>query len=245
MKSPRWYSRSGDARWEGDVRHARRDKALPSVTSIIEMWPKSWLEPYIQRQMWQAAITTPRTPQMTDDEFFEECLKWSEEHRTKAADRGTRIHRCIHGTQKPEPDIAPFFDAWSKWNSGQAHDYAEWQEKTLVSLEHGYAGQADRLIVRIHPKPETWILDDFKTSAVKDKKRPPFYDNFAIQLAAYRHCLAKDRPIQCRSIVINTLEPEAPYVRVWSPEEIEQGWQRFKLCYEMFVSFKNYDPRKP
>lgn len=238
MKAPRWYDKDGTARWEGDVRHARKTGAFPSVTSIIEMWPKPWLEPYIQRQMWQAAITTPRQPQMTDDEFFDECLKWSEEHRLKAADRGTRIHRCIHGTQKPEPDIAPFFDAFVKWDNNEG-GAPIWQEKTLVNSVWAYAGQADRLVEKL----DGVCLDDFKTSAVKDKSRPPFYDNYPIQLAAYRTAWAQPG-VKCRSIVINTLEPEAPYVRVWSPEELDEGWHRFKLCYEMFVSLKKYDPRK-
>ncbi len=86
-------------------------------------------------------------------------------------------------------------------------------------------------------------LDDFKTSGVKDKAKPPFYDNYPIQLAAYQTAWAQPG-VRCRSIVINTLEPEQPYVRIWTPEEIEEGWERFKLCYEMFVSVKRYDPRK-
>lgn len=203
------------------------------------MWPKGWLEPYVKRQMWEAATTTPRTPQMTDEEHWEACLKWSDEHRDRAADRGTRIHRCIHGAHKPEPDIAPFFDAWAKWNEQEGGSVL-WQEKVLVNPVWGYAGQADRLVETM----ECEYLDDFKTSAVKDKKRPPFYDNYAIQLAAYSHALDSTLP-KCRSIVINTLEPEAPYVKVWSADEIAEGWHRFKLCYEMFVSLKQYDPRKP
>ncbi len=239
MKSPRWYGHNGEARWEGDVRHARKERAFPSVTSVIEMWPKGWLEFYVKRQMWEAAITTPRAPGMTDDEFWEACLKWADEHRERAADRGTRIHRCIHGVQKPEPDIAPFFDAFEKWNANEGGAVL-WQEKTLVNQVWCYAGQADRLVEMLDGE----YLDDFKTSAVKDKKKPPFYDNYPIQLAAYKTALAKPG-VKCRSIVINTLEPEAPYVRVWSREELEEGWNKFKLCYEMFVSFKNYDPRQP
>jgi len=239
VKSPRWYDRDGTARWEGDVRHARKSGALPSVTSICDMWPKGWLEPYVKRQMWEAAITTPRTPQMTDEQHWEACLKWSDEHRDRAADRGTRIHRCIHGTQKPEPDIAPFFDAWAKWNEHEGGAVI-WQEKTLVNFGNGYAGQADRLVETMDGD----YLDDFKTSGVKDKSKPPFYDNYAIQLAAYHAALPMRAGVRCRSIVINTLEPEAPYVRIWSDEEIAEGWHRFTLCYEMFVSLKRYDPRK-
>ncbi len=239
MKSPRWYDKDGTARWEGDVRHARKTGAYPSVTSVIEMWPKGWLEFYLKRQMWEAARTTPRGEGVTDDQDFEACCKWADEHREKAADRGTRIHRCIHGAQAPEPDIAPFFDAWTKWNE-TAGGNVLWQEKTLVNPVWCYAGQADRLIETMD-----WIyLDDFKTSAVKDKKKPPFYDNYPIQLAAYRTAWAQTG-VRCRSIVINTLEPEPPYVKVWTEEELAEGWERFKMCYEMFVSIKRYDPRKP
>jgi hypothetical protein len=239
MKSPRWYDRNGEARWEGDVRTARRENALPSVTSICDMWPKGWLEYYVKRQMWEAARTTPRARDTTDDQDFKACCQWADEHRERAADRGTRIHRCIHGTQKPEPDIAPFFDAWSKWNASENHQVL-WQEKTLVNLECGYAGQADRLLTG-----GNWqILDDFKTSAVKDKRKPPFYDNYPIQLAAYREALPNPHAVTCRSIVINTLEPEPPYVRVWTVDEIAEGWKRFRICYEMFASLKNYDPRE-
>ena len=238
MKSPRWYNRSGEARWEGDVRHARKEAALPSVTSICEMWPKPWLEYYVKRQMWEAATTTPRSPNMTDDQHFDACVKWSDEHREKAADRGTRIHRCIHGTQGPEPDIAPFYDAFRKCDTIEGGAVI-WQEKTLVNSVCGYAGQADRLIETMDGN----YLDDFKTSAVKDKKKPPFYESYPIQLAAYHTALAQPG-VKCRSIVINTLEPEPPYVKVWTREEIEEGWRRFKLCYEMFVSLKHYDPRE-
>src|SRR6266851_4814467 len=171
-KTPRWYERDGSAKWEGDVRNARRNKLLPSVTSICDMWPKGWLEYYVKRQMWEATITTARAKEMGDEEFWQECLKWSDEHRERAADKGTRLHRCIHGTQKPEPDIAPFFDSWAKWNAFENADVV-WREKTLVNLECGYAGQADRLLVTDGNRQ---ILDDFKTSAVKDKRKPPFYD---------------------------------------------------------------------
>ncbi len=239
MKSPRWYGRDGSARWEGDVRHARKEKALPSVTSVIDMWPKGWLEPYIKRQMWEATVTTPRTSAMGDEEFWQACLKWADEHRDRAADRGTRIHHCIHiSGRQPEPDIAPFFDAFEKWNANEGGAVL-WQEKTLVNVAGGYAGQADRLVETM----DGLYLDDFKTSAVKDKSKPPFYDNYPIQLAAYHKALAQPG-VQCRSIVINTLEAEAPYVRVWSESELFEGWERFKLCYEMFVSLKHYDPRK-
>lgn len=238
MKSPRWYNRDGSARWEGDVRHARKESALPSVTSICDMWPKPWLEYYVKRQMWEAAITTPRAPGTTDDQHFDACVNWSEEHRDRAADRGTRIHRCIHGTQEPEADIAPFFDAFEKWNANEGGAMI-WQEKTLVNSVWGYAGQADRLVEKLDGN----YLDDFKTSGVKDKSKPPFYDNYPIQLAAYHTAWAQPG-VKCRSVVINTLEPEQPYVKVWTADEIAEGWHRFKLCYEMFVSLKRYDPRK-
>ena len=77
---------------EGNLRDARKVGGLPSPTTVLGILSSHALKYYFRRQMWEATITTPRPAGMSDDDYWNECQKWADEHGRTARDKGTDFH---------------------------------------------------------------------------------------------------------------------------------------------------------
>ena len=88
------------------------------------------------------------------------------------------------------------------------------------------------------------VLLDFKTQKVRkrnDKWAPSFYPNYARQLAAYAACLTPEPRIL--SVVINSVEPMAPFEKLYSKEAQEEAKEAFLAIANYWCVDKKYDPR--
>lgn len=211
------------------LRDARKLHLLPSVTSILKVWPKSALDAWKQTQLVLAALTLPKLPEEALDAFAARVVEDSKQQAIKAAEFGKSIHKAIEyyhagGEDGVTTDNFAFLKTYIRWATDHVTN-VKFAEKILVN-QGFYAGTAD-LLADLDGKP---MLVDFKCRTVKDPSKPPIYDTDAMQLAAYVQCLEHDCQ-QAASVVINAKEPSEPIVRIWSKEELDDAWMDFEACW--------------
>lgn len=244
-----WYRPTGEPVYDINIRTARKDGLFPRVTNIIGLYPKPFLDSWKIEQAILAALTLPRIENEPLEAFAKRVVDDSQRQTKDTAEWGTQFHSYIERIMAgagvvPEElnSFQPFVYNWSQWFHAQVQEVLA-LERVVVSNAYGYAGRMDHL----------WVMDgevmvaDTKTRSVKGGK-PAFYDEQAMQLAAYGRCLPNmelPAPTCYMSVIVNRDRPEPPYVKIWKPEEIELGWQRFRACFELWKAVQSYNPAAP
>lgn len=176
---------------DGDLRDARKVGGLPSPTTVLKILTSPGLQWYFKRQMWEAAVSTPRTPQMSDEEHWKLCQKYADEHGKAARDKGgdfhtmvQQLHLAIVGRRStlivpPGHPLHPQITAYWQW-------YEQNVEETLL-VEHkckgdGYGGQLDHM-ARMRDGRVACL--DAKTQDISKRKNFEHYPEWGVQLGAY------------------------------------------------------------
>lgn len=240
-KQIRWYNpRTGRSCHGADLRAARREGLVPSVTEVMAIMAKPWLERWKQEQCIISALTLTRHPDECDDEFCDRILMDSEDKARRAAGFGTEIHAACEvinkGGAKPRPDspiLQHIEHYWNWWLKNVTHVVAA--EEVVVNPEAGYAGRCDMEAYLIE---HNHVVCDIKTQQVKGGK-PNFYDSWGLQLAAYGKPKGINKGV---SIVINSEQPEPPYIKVW--EDLSEHYTAFEHCLALWRYEKGYYPKK-
>lgn len=223
-----------------DIRDARKLNLLPSVTEIINVASKPGLEFHKVREAILAAVTLPRLPGETDDDFAVRAYEDSRAQLIKAGDFGTRIHAVIEGANLMrytlERETAPWLEKYLKWKNASILRVIK-AESRVVNPQFGYAGTFDLLAE--HQEHGT-VLVDFKTQNVKNGK-PAFYETWCWQLAAYRAALGMR--CHCLSVVIDSNQPSAPVEKLWTEDELIDGLEIFHHATRIWQVMKGYVPR--
>jgi hypothetical protein len=223
------------------LRDARKLGLVPSVTNILGVIAKPELTAWLQEQAVMAALTLPRQPGESEDDFARRVVADSRSTRDTAADFGTAFH---HGAERvartlevdPAHPAAAWLGHYRDWFQTKVRR-VHWTEKVLVHQEWGYAGTADLLIEHV---VHGLTLVDFKTTKIKAGAKVKPYSTWCYQLAAYRRALGQ--PVRCVNLIINSLEPAAPIEHVWSEGEVARGGAAFEAARRLWSIEKNYDP---
>lgn len=222
----------------GGLREARLVSALPSPTTVLGLIKGEGLIQYFKKSMFEAAVTTPRRPEWTDAEFYDACVKWSEEHSLAARDKGLALHKIIQEFHqavvgmRPFPEVVEYlhgsgvaamatrelrdgFDLYLRW-------YEKWVRKTLAVEQfvvgQGYAGREDHCCVLQDGRVS---LVDVKTQDISKRNKFNFYFSWALQLGAYAGACPpylgeQSRHIDCIiSIAVASTGPAALEAKVW------------------------------
>lgn len=210
------------------LREARRLELLPSVTTILsDVIRKPALEKWMVRQALEAALTLPRLPGESDTDFAERALADSGEHSKDARDQGSAIHKAI------EDGVGPHASAFQRLLDEIGWKVV-WREQVLIGPD--YAGRADLLCSDAIGQT---ILVDMKGQEWPDGKRPRHYDEWAVQLAAYAEICQADC---CASFVFHRRDPERWDYKLWTKDEIDNGWHIFHNAKEIWKRQRNYFP---
>jgi hypothetical protein len=228
------------------VRDAQDNGWLPSVTTILQVWPKPGLEIYKRQQDLMAALTLARREGEGDESFIKRVLEDSAAHGQKAADFGVAAHKAFEELlqgQQPQPSMV---DDWIPILRHWRDDYVtkvHWTEQVMVNGLFGYGARADALVsTDCYNSGAVQVLLDFKTQAIKENK-PLFYDTWAMQLAAMQMICPPPRPLHCLSVVMDSTNSlSSLYVKLWSAQEICQAFEDFKACFEVWKRVKKYHP---
>jgi hypothetical protein len=233
QESGHWYDKNGKEAHsyinkKGEekpttLRQARTEGLVPSVTSIIRLAAAPGLDAWKADQVIMAALSLPRVPDETDDEFVARIKLDAKEQAKKAAEKGTEIHalvqRGFESTGIPD-------DAMRYYESARKTIY-EALGRAIFDCEKsfardGYGGKVDlsRDGIVIDIKSTTKPLEGLKT-----------WDEHSLQLSAYRHGLGMD-DARCFILYIHTETAESKLIELDS-KELGKG-------FKMFVALKDY-----
>ena len=157
------------------LRDARKVNAFPSVTNVLGILHKEFLEAYKINQAILAALTLPRIEDESEDDFAKRVVTDSKEHAASAARLGSRLHEVgaaallgdidggmeegeiVEGRKLDEVAI-PLLDLLRDIRPAGATTDKEFSEFYIANSEVGYGGTCDGL---------TWL--DPNAPSVRDK----------------------------------------------------------------------------
>ena len=245
----------------GDLRQARKNKALPSVTTILSVLAKPGLDNWKQETAILQSLTLPRVDGETDPVFAKRVVESSRNELRAAADRGTYVHElaeaAVRGqTIAVDAKYQPHWLSLQYW-AKSLHEVIE-QETVLVNNDEGYAGRVD-LIAKLGDKDEHEVeIIDFKTRkfrkvgtfaegmpgvcTIGDPHKVDSYSTDLYQLAAYCYCQFEE-PVKCRNVYIDPVSG-AIHDKLWAEEDVEQAYKTFLAIAQVWRAEKNYDPRE-
>lgn len=240
VQSGHWYGQDGTPAHDADLRRARKEKLLPSVTSVLSVLAKPALETWKINQAILASLTLPRREEESDQDFAARVVRDWKEQSGAAADLGTRVHTWAEDfmagkSVRDIPEVSETLKALAVWIGEQKWEHVL-IEDTLTNPELGYAGRID-LQATMNGRR---VILDWKTSGNKDGKLEP-YQEYCWQLAAYGE---GREDVDYINVMLST-NPARPGTRIhqWTPEEIAQGWEAFRAALKIWRIQKNYDPR--
>lgn len=246
----------------GDLRQARKSKAYPSPTTVLNLLGKPGLDNWKQETAILQSMTLPRIDGEGDAEFAKRVVEASKLELRAAADRGTYVHELAEAavSGKPpgylQPDFAPHYASLRVWaeNVKKVHQ----MEAVVVNHDEAYAGRVD-LICDWEEKGCDYgagvEVIDFKTRKFKslgtfkhagqattdDPHKVDSYDGDLIQLAAYAYAVF-DEPVRARSVYI---DPKSGAIasKIWTPTQVQSAYEVFKHVLAIWRWQKKYDPR--
>ncbi len=249
-ESCHWYDKQGVAVYEvprvrgGGMRSttladARKLGLVPSVTTILSCAAKPGLEAWKAKQILEAALTLPRLPDETLDDYATRIIEDSKAQGRKAAERGTELHSAIEDYIRGQKSLL--------WQS-----HCEKVDTTLKQYgidilkgktEHsfasplGFGGKTDLVIDNIP------LLCDFKTKAkVKDVKQLA-YPEHCWQLAAYARGVFGSLGIKARIInVFIGIDDCEVRIHEWERADHDKAFSAFSHLLAFWQITKNYTP---
>jgi hypothetical protein len=258
-ESSHYYLPTGEP-CHGDLRQARKAKALPSVTTILSVLAKPGLDAWRQEAAILQSLTLPRLDGEADPLFAKRVVEASRTELQAAADRGTYVHTlaeaAVRGeTLDVEAKYQPHWLALKFWTKS-VHEVVA-QETVLVNEAEGYAGRVDLIAVIGDAEDNEVEVVDFKTRkfrkvgtmadgnpgvcTVGDPHKVDSYSTDLYQLAAYAYCHF-DEPVKCRNVYIDPASG-AIHDKIWSEEDVALAFETFLAIAQVWRAEKNYDPR--
>jgi hypothetical protein len=204
------------------LRDARKLMLYPSVTSVLGVAAKPALENWKIDQALMSALTLPRDPEESLDDFMKRA-KWdAKQSSLNAAQRGTEIHADIEmGFVSNVPSVA----YTSVRESIDAIAVEEWVAEDSFSHKDGFGGKIDLY-------GGNYVVD-FKTKEGIKGKDPAklVYDEHGMQLSAYAHGLGIEKPTRV-SVFVDREDTSIVLTHVWDDSHDRH--------LAMFLSLLNY-----
>lgn len=248
-ESQHWYDKQGNPVYEVEAKKggmrpttladARKLDLVPSVTLILRCAAAPGLEAWKATQLLESALTLPKLPDETLDDYAKRVIEDSKEQGRKASGRGTELHKAIEDYILGRTD--PIWDKHCEKIVDTLHQYGIDIYKAKV--EHsfasplGYGGKID------------WhndeIVLDFKTKDTVADKKKLAYDEQCWQLSAYDNGMWQTPQRWDNRRLINVfIGVDDCEVRIheWSPEDAERGWKAFACLLKFWQIKNNYKP---
>ena len=242
-ESGHWYTQEGDPMYtivgangkerNTTLRDAKKEKLVPSVTTILSMIAKPALENWKIDQALNSALTLEKEEGESFKSFAYRCKTDSKKLGIKAAQEGTKIHAMIErgflgeGTSKTYEIIQAYLD--------DNFPNEEWIAEDSFCAESGYGGKID-----LYSK--SGIFVDFKTKDNLEGKDPAklVYDEHGMQLSAYAQgCGFTD--VERVSIFVDRKDTELISCHIWDKASQEKHTDMFNAILDYWKLVKNYD----
>jgi hypothetical protein len=246
QESGHWYDKDGNSAYEVQakdgsmrgttLRDARKLSLVPSVTTILGVIAKPGLENWKMQNTVLAAMTLPRMEGESLDAFSLRVIQDGKETGRKAAQLGTDIHASLDKAYSGK-DYDPAHEVYVK--AVQEAVFLKYGEQDWIaekSFAHGlgFGGKIDLA--------SSSIVIDFKTSSfTEDKIKTLGYDEHVWQLAAYATGLCIQKPILA-NVYVSTVTPRLVFIKEYTQEESEWGWDCFSSFLNAWKILKKYQP---
>ena len=227
-----------------NIRDARNQKLLPSVTNVLGVVAKPQLDTWKLNQVALAALQNPKQPGEGDEYWMRRIVEASKEPTIEAADLGSRIHEALERATAGQPfdeALKVYVEPVVGWLQKTGITIVE-REVVLVNAEEGYAGRCDALFR--YGKAGTGVID-FKTRKTEPGKEVTPYEGQGAQLAAYGAChfgTAELPKCLLANIYISTTEPGR--MEVCKHADPAGEFEYFLHCAAIWRRIKGYDPRQ-
>lgn len=214
-----------------NVRDAREQNLVPSVTTINSMLAKNGLNTWLQTQAIKAAIEYPRWDGESENEWVTRILELAKTESKKAAERGTAIHDILDSyfscVYLPE---WPAYITRVQEHLDSTFGKRLWLSEKSFSHPEGYGGKCD-----LYSKPDSinhlpGIVIDFKTTEKAPGEQTPYYE-YTLQLAAYREALAPDAI--CANVYVNGDTNEVA-IKIHQEQDLKDGYEAFLSLLKVF-----------
>lgn len=248
-----WYSSDGTPNHDADLRVARKQGLYPSVTSIEKAWfANSFLEQWKANQLVIACVENQRQPHESISEYAQRVYEISTTKSRVASEFGKKIHSMVedYPSHPEDSEVVAYYDSYARWHNKNVLSVVE-SEGVVLDHTMGIAGRFDKVI--LHSSYGLTMMDVKTQNVKKDekgRKKPAFYDSWARQLAFYAHCKAIEaigQPIElsaCLSLVIDSNEPDEPFEKLWTKEEINGALEDFIFASYGWFKRKKFWPTK-
>lgn len=245
MGGSHYYTKDGEL-IDGDLRQCRKLNGLPSPTTVLNILGSPGLKYYFRRQMWEAACTTPRIAGMSDEDHWDACQKWADEHGQAARDKGGDFHTMVqrfHEAQLqgntvvlPAGDpLWPQFDVYAGWYFNNVRRSLI-VEQTVIGK--GYAGRVDHVAEMMDGRIA--CLDVKTQDTSKKKGKFTYYSNWGVQLGAYAGAI-KPIPDVLISVAVSSNSPPVVKCYEW-PKSAEYYYQVFLGLLDYWCLDNDYHP---
>jgi len=242
-ESGHWYTQEGEPMYtiigangkerNTNLRDAKKENLVPSVTTILGMIAKPALENWKIDQALKSALTLEQYEGESLKSFTYRCKDDSKSIGIKAAKEGTKIHAMIErgflgeGTSKTYEIIKDWLD--------ENFPDEEWIAEDSFCAESGYGGKID-----LYSK--SGIFVDFKTKDNLEGKDPAklVYDEHGMQLSAYAQGCGYD-DVERVSIFVDRGDTELIACHIWDKDSQAKHTAMFNAILDYWKLVKNYD----
>lgn len=235
-------SKPGEVR-RTTIKDARKANALPSVTNIISILDRPALNDWRVRTAIEAALTLPRLPDESVDDYANRIVTDAEQQSVDARDFGTRIHDALDARLQTmsipateDTSIAPYLaGAWEWIVENVTKVY-----RTEFYCSHRHFNYAGRVDLECDVAGLGRTVCDFKTQRIKGDKCTT-YPEWGEQIAAYSNAIAlPGEPISGLSVVIDSAKPSPCFTHIWT--EQAEDFETFLHAFAIWQRRKNYQP---
>jgi len=218
------------------LRDARTMNLVPSVTTVLNVAAKPALIQWLQRQVLMAALTLPRNPTETEDEYIERIMHDSKQEGKAAADKGTEIHEAIQGFYEGKGlGQYPVEVATTSAKIREKYGHQEWIAERSFAHDLGFGGKCD-----LHSKG---IVLDIKTKEFSDPEEVVGYDEHLMQLAAYRVGLGMPDAV-CANVFVSRTNSNLVVIKEWTQDELTKGFGMFHHLLQFWIIKNKYQPMR-
>jgi hypothetical protein len=239
-KTGHWYTASGEPRHDATMAVARKERLLPSVTTILKIIAKPELERWMKKQAIMTALGITMYGGESKEAFAERALRADEKDKGRSPELGKRLHKMAEDIARGfDPDDIPEGYAsmpimLRSWMSETFDDRIP--EAAVVG--NGYAGTCDLYGTGTDM---SLIVADYKSQMVKPYKgnvQPRYYSTFVYQIAAYAEALFPGMPVTGYSVILNT-NPEVDtkiFIKRYQPDKLKEAFLRFLYAKELWYA---------
>jgi len=227
----------GDGMRPTTLADARKLGLVPSVTTILRVMARPGLEAWIQRQVLTSAVTLPRPPGASDEEYIKAIIEESREVSRAATDRGTALHAAIETRDFAGP-WADHVRAVEREMKAIGLALVEGAVEKSFASPLGYGGKVDwysRATMQ-------GVVVDFKSKDKIEDGQKLVWDEHISQLAAYAVGL---RPpvARCLNVFVGVADTRVVIVE-HDTDELSRGFEIFLAALRLWQIVNRYDGMK-